>query len=188
MSMPVEDLQGVRRRWWLFLGLGVLLVVLGLLALSEMVFVTLVWVTYFGFLLLFGGLSQIVSAFSSRVGSGFFLQLLVGVLDAIVGVLLIARPVQGALVLTALLGLSFLIGGLFRIGAAASLQYPRWGLSALSGAIAVLLGVIILRDWRDNWEWIIGLFVGIDLLSRGFSWIGIALGLRPARETFPQSA
>jgi len=76
----------------------------------------------------------------------------------------------------------FLVGGLLRIGVAVSLQYPRWGFSAFSGLIGVVLGIAILIDFDESRVVIIGLFVGLELLSRGIAWVVTSLALRGLKE------
>jgi len=180
--MLVEDLNAARNRWWLFLLLGAVLILLGLLALSAMGLFTEIVVFYFGWLFLIGGVLHVVSAFSARVGGGLFFHLLAGLLDGVVGLLILARPEQAAAVLTALLAMLFLVGGLLRIGVAVSLQYPRWGVSAFSGLIGVVLGIAILIDFDESRVVIIGLFVGLELLSRGIAWVVTSLALRGLKE------
>jgi uncharacterized membrane protein HdeD (DUF308 family) len=180
MPMHAADLQVIRSRWWLFLLLGAVLVLLGVLAISVLPFVTEIFVIYLGFLLLIGGIFHTASAFSTRIGSGFFLHLLSGLLDVVLGFIMVALPEVTAGVLTIYLGLLFLIGGLIRAAVAAYVQPPRWGLSIISGGIGVVLGIAILIDWRENSQWIIGLFVALELLQRGFAWILTALALRTA--------
>jgi len=185
MPMPVEDLQAARSRWWLFLVLGGLLIVLGLLAISAMAFFTEVVVLYFGCLFLIGGLVHVISAFGTRLGHGFFFHLLAGLLDAVVGLLIIARPDEAARVLTALLAVLFLVGGLFRAAVAVSLHPPRWGFVLVSGLVGVLLGIAILIDFQESSVIVIGLFVGLDMLARGITWVITALALRQLHEVFP---
>src|SRR5262245_826940 len=120
MPMLIADLQEARHRWWLFLLLGVGLIVLGRFALSAMTIISLLSVIYFGCLLLGGGVAHVVSAFASRIGGGFFLHLLSGVLDVIIGLVMIARPAASAEALTAVLALFFLAGGVTRAIAAAN--------------------------------------------------------------------
>jgi uncharacterized membrane protein HdeD (DUF308 family) len=177
-----EDLDAARNRWWLFLLLGAVLIVLGLLAISAMAFFTDLVVLYFGFLFLIGGVWHIVSAFSARIGGGLFFHLLAGLLDGVVGLLIITHPEKATVVLTALLAVLFLVGGFLRLGMAVSLQYPRWGIGAVSGLIEVLLGIAILIDFDENRVFVIGLFVGLDLLARGISWVITALALRQLRK------
>jgi uncharacterized membrane protein HdeD (DUF308 family) len=56
-----------------------------------------------------------------------------------------------------------------------------WIWVALSGAVTLLLGVLILMRWPVSSLYILGLFLGIDLIVAGASWVGIGLGLRRAR-------
>jgi uncharacterized membrane protein HdeD (DUF308 family) len=186
--MPAEDLLAARSRWWLFLILGAALIVLGLFALSAMELFTAISVIYFGCLFVVGGAFHVGSAFSARVGSGFFTHLLIGLLDAAVGVLMLARPEAAATFLTALLGLMFLGGGLFRAMVAVGVRPPRWGASLLGGVVSAVLGVVILVDIEENRVWVIGLLVGIDFLSRGIAWVVTALALRHLHGQLPEKA
>jgi uncharacterized membrane protein HdeD (DUF308 family) len=178
MSNVADGLQELRSRWWWLLVLGVLLVVLGLVALSAMVVATLATVIYFGVLLLISGASHVASAFSARAGRGLFFHLLIGLLDAVVGLVMVARPDKAALVLTLVLAVAFLVGGAFRIISAFAIRYPGWPLLALSGVIGLALGACILLEWPESGMWVIGLFLGIDLISRGLSWVTTALAVR----------
>ena len=66
----------------------------------------------------------------------------------------------------------------FRIVAALSYRFASWGWPLLSGVIDVILGVLIWQEWPASALWVIGLFVGINLLFRGFNWIALGLALR----------
>jgi uncharacterized membrane protein HdeD (DUF308 family) len=161
----------------------VLLILLGLFAIGAAPLFTLVAVIFCGYLLLIGGALHVASAFMTRPGSGFFVELLLGFLDAAIGLMILTRPMGARAVLTALLAIFFLAGGLFRAAVATGLQYPRWGLSVLSGLFGVVLGIVILIDWEESQDWVLGLLVGIDLLSRGCAWVATALALRGLSET-----
>jgi uncharacterized membrane protein HdeD (DUF308 family) len=190
MPMLVEELRAAQGRWWLFLIVGALMFVLGLLAISSPAFMatlTVVVVIYVGILLLVAGAAHVVAAFSTRIGGGFFFHLLAGVLDAIIGLMMVARPDRMLGVLTALLAVLFLVGGLFRAGVAVALQPPRWGLMVLSGLLGVALGVFILIDLDENQVWVIGLLVGVELVFRGISWVITSLALRQFKDALPGS-
>ncbi len=177
MNTLVEDLTTAQRRWWVFLVLGVLMIVLGIIAISMPVVITLGGVLYFGILLLIDGAWQVVSAFTTRHG-GLFFHLLLGFLDAIVGILLLSHPEVGALAITALLAVLFLVGGLLRAALAAGLHYPGWGWSVVSGLIGAVLGIYILVNWQEMGPVLIGLLIGIDLLFRGWAWLFSSFALR----------
>ncbi len=161
----------------LFIALGVALIVVGLIAISVSVFTTLVSVIFLGVLLLISGAFVVVDAFRYwwHKWSGFFLHLVIGVLYLAAGLILISNPLSGAISLTLLLAIFYILLGGFRIVGSFSLQTPRWGWSLFNGIIALLLGILILAHWPASSLFIIGLFVGIDLLVSGFAYIMLAL-------------
>src|SRR5262249_53816892 len=147
-----------------FLGLGVLLIVVGAMAVGSIYIQTLTTiflVALFGWLLVVGGVVEVVNAFLARTWRGFFVQLLGGILHLVVGGLLIEKPDRGAMVLTFMLAVVFLIGGTFRIVGALVTRPSGWVWVALNGVITLALGAAIWRGWPATSEWVIGLFVGI---------------------------
>jgi uncharacterized membrane protein HdeD (DUF308 family) len=174
-TVHVEQELTLNRGW--FLILGVILIVLGLAAAGSAAAVGEAYVLYLGFVLVFSGAVSALQAFRTRNWSGFFLPLFVAILDVIVGLLMLTHPGELAAVMTLLLAAFFFISGLVRILAAVSLRFPSWWWSVLAGVIAVLLGVAIWRRWPLSSYWVIGLFLGIELLSRGWSLVMFALAL-----------
>ena len=174
----LAGIEEIRRNWGWFLALGIALVLLGVFALVAAEIATLASVLLFGWLVLVGGVFEVVAAFWARQWSGFILHLLVGFLYVVVGGLMIGHPVAVAAGLTLLLVALFLTGGVFRIVAATMLRYPNWGWSVLDGVIALLLGVMIWANWPESSLLVIGTFVGIALVFRGWAWVMFALALR----------
>ncbi len=117
-------------------------------------------------------------AFWAGRWGGFLVNLLVGLLYIVTAFFIIDAPLEGAVALTLLLALMFFVSGLFRMVAALVLRYPMWGWSLASGIISVLLGVMIYRQWPASGLWVIGMFVGIELIFNGWTWIMLSLGLR----------
>ncbi len=72
----------------------------------------------------------------------------------------------------------FLIGGLFQLIGSLTVHVPGWGWQAVDGIITLVLGVLVLSQWPVSGLWVIGLFIGIDLIFYGGAWIALALGLR----------
>ena len=139
------SLDQVRHSWGWFVALGVALVVLGIVCITGEVATTLISVIVLGWLLLLSGVMALVHAFRTRTWTGFFLYLLSAVLRVFVGYTLVRYPLIGALSLTLILAALFIVGGVFRAIGAASLRFPRWGWTAASGLIAVLLGLDAAR-------------------------------------------
>jgi uncharacterized membrane protein HdeD (DUF308 family) len=184
LSTAPSEATSVRGHWgWVFF-LGIVMILVGVLAIAYPVAATLTTVKVFGFLLLFGGLIDAAGAFWVGRAGGFLLHLLCGVLTAFLGLILLDKPVLGAAVYTLVLAVFFVATGLFRIVLALSHRFSGWGWVALNGAVGLFLGVLIWRELPEAALWVIGTFVGIDLLFNGLSWVMLGLGLR----TVPRSA
>lgn len=110
----------LRRKWGWFVALGIIQVLLRMIALGATVVVTLASVVLFGWLLLIGGVLSVGHAFWQQHWSGFFIDLAMGILNAVVGFMMIAHPLAGAETLTLLIAMFLFMGGIFRIVAALS--------------------------------------------------------------------
>jgi uncharacterized membrane protein HdeD (DUF308 family) len=177
MNPSTQELHSLRDNWVWLLALGVGLIVLGLLALGSEFTPWAVTMTFAVFLLV-GGVMEIAAAFWARRWSGFFLHLLFGFLYVVVGMLMIDHPGVAVNALTLALAVSFLAGGLVRIVVALNRRFSNWEWVLLSGIVTFLLGFMIWRRWPNDSEWIIGLFVGIELIFTGWSWVALALTVR----------
>jgi uncharacterized membrane protein HdeD (DUF308 family) len=172
------DLEEFRHNWGWFLVLGVALVILGTVALGWSVFVTLASILFFGWLLIFAGALETIQAFWQRKWGGFFLHLLGGILSVVVGIIIVANPGAGALVLTLVMAVFFMVAGLFRIITALVTRFPHWGWLLFSGLITLGLGLLIWRQWPLSGLWVIGTFIGIDMIITGWTWIMLSLAGR----------
>lgn len=168
------------KNWCWFFIWGISLFILGILAISFAAFTTLLSVIFLGFILFISGAVIIIDTFTFwwRKWPGFFIHLIMGILYAIVGLILINNPVWGSVSLTLLLAVFYVIVGLFRIIYSQSIRLPKRGWSLFNGIIALILGGLILAQWPASSLFIIGLFVGIDLLFSGWGYMMAALSAR----------
>jgi uncharacterized membrane protein HdeD (DUF308 family) len=173
-----HGLSALRGNWFWFVLLGIALVVLGTVALSAVVIASLAAAVILGSLILVGGVAETLGAFWCRGWSGFFLHLLSGVLAIVIGILFLRAPVAELLALTLLVACYLMVGGVFKIVAVLCYRFAAWGWPLVSGIIDVVLGVMIWQQWPASALWVIGLFVGINMIFRGFNWIGLGLALR----------
>jgi uncharacterized membrane protein HdeD (DUF308 family) len=173
-----DERASLRRLWWLFLALGLVSVIVGLLAISSAFVATLASVVVFGVLLLVAGVTEVVHAVMVRTSRHFALHLLAAALYLLVGLFMLEDPVRAAAVLTLLLAASFLVGGLLRVIFSFAEKFPGWPWVLLNGVVDLILGVLIWRGWPESSLWVIGVFVGIDLLFHGWSWVILALAVR----------
>lgn len=175
------DIGEVRQNWGWFLALGLLLVVLGVGVIGSSFFATLFSIMFLGIFLLGAGIIQIVQTFMARKWSGVFLSLLLAVLYLVTGFLCVARPEITAITLTLWIAAFFFIAGLFRMISSLILRFDHWGWIFFNGLITFILGILIFSDWPISGLWVIGLFIGIDLVLTGVSWIALSLTARTIR-------
>jgi uncharacterized membrane protein HdeD (DUF308 family) len=187
-TMPGAEIQNLEvqfshdlvQYWGWFLALGIGLLALGVAAVARAVTATVVSMVFFGWLLVLAGAIEVVQAVAVGHWAGFFQHLFGAVLFLVAGFIMVFRPLITAEVLTLFMALFFLIGGLFQLIGAAWVGLPGWGWSAVDGVITFVLGLLVLAQWPASGLWVIGLFLGIDLIFYGLAWIAIALSLRGA--------
>jgi len=149
-----------------------------MLAIGSTVSVTLFSMIFLGSLLVLGGIVYIANAFKTRHGASFFLSLLAGIFYAVVGVMLIIHPAIGAITVTLLMAAFYTVTGLFKIFVSVFQRFAHWGWVFFSGIVSLLLGLLIWSEWPISGLWIIGLFIGIDLIIAGWIWIALSLNLK----------
>lgn len=180
-SPQSSEMQVLQHHWGWFLSLGMALIVLGATAISLPLLAALTIEILLGWILVISGLTHVTHAFWERRWRGFMLELLSGILYLVIGLILLAYPLQGVLTLTLLLAIFLIIEGGFKIILAWRLRpLPNWGWALVSGLIALLLGVMIWGRWPTTATWVIGLFIGIDLIFGGWSMVMVALTARRA--------
>jgi len=154
-----------------FLALGVSLVALGSLAIYFSAFTTLISIFYLGFLLIVFGIFETVQSTNLTRWSSFFLHLFLGVIYIVGGGLIIAHPLISEINITLLLAFFFIVGGLLKTIFALTHRMVNQGWRILDGIVTLLLGILILQEWPESGLWVIGMFVGINMLLTGWTWI-----------------
>lgn len=183
MSADVEG--GVETQlgesWRYLAAVGGVIAVLGLLAIAFPFVTGLSLSVLFGVLLVVGGIGHIAHAFSARGWTGFLAQVLLAVLYGVGGIALLVNPVVGLATLTLVLAGFFLADGVVEMGMGLRLRPGSgWGWLVASGALAVLIGVLVWVGWPSTAAWALGALFGINLLSTGLSMVLLALGGRRA--------
>ncbi|MBS4168672.1 HdeD family acid-resistance protein [Parachlamydia sp. AcF125] len=173
-----QQFDQIRRNWASFMAVGILLIILGSAAIGFSVFTTLFSIFILGSLLTSTGILQIVQSFWARKWSGLFLSAALGILYLVTGVICFARPAASAMALTLLIAAFSLINGLVKMFNATLLRFSQSGWVFLNGLITFILGILILADWPVSGLWVIGLFVGIDILLLGWTWVLLALSAK----------
>ena len=194
MTQPnIEQVQqavatSLHEHWVLFLIEGIILVVLGLIAIVVPPIATLAVELLFGWLFLLSGIMGLITTFWMRDAPGFWWSLLSGVLGIAAGIVLLVWPLSGVLSLTLVLIVFFTIEGIASIMYALEHKLElsgRWGFMLASGIIDLIIAAIILFGLPGSAAWALGLLVGINLAFGGAALIAMALHARLLR---PQMA
>lgn len=177
--------KALHDHWVLYLVEGVVLLVLGATAIVLPPLATLAVTILFGWLFLVSGVVGLFTTFWMRAAPGFWWSLLSALLAVVVGGLLLAMPIGGALSLTIVLVAFFIIEG------AASIMFAldhkrqlsgQWGWMLFSGIVDLVLAAIIFAGLPGTAAWAIGLLIGINMIFGGSALIAMALHARKAAE------
>jgi uncharacterized membrane protein HdeD (DUF308 family) len=175
------------RKWFVFQ--GIVMLVLGCLAVAEPVIASGAADIYIGGLFLFSGLLGLVAMFSERDASAFFWSLLTSALSLAVGILLIWKPDEGAVSLTLVLTAFFIAEGAFQVGTSISYRdvLPgSWGSLLASGITDLVLAGLIICFWPQSASWTLGLTVGINLITTGLAILMTAIEVRNVGKSLKQ--
>ena len=169
--------------------IGVLLIVLGIVAIALPAVSTIVAENWIALILTSAGTAKLVYAFQNRNSIGFIWKLLLSVLYIATGVVLFVYPLTGVLTLTLLLGSFLLTEGVFELILAFRLRtQPNWTWVLVDGIITLVLGGMIWFQWPFDAPWLIGTLVGASVLSTGISRVMLSLHPPSARNNSDQAA
>jgi uncharacterized membrane protein HdeD (DUF308 family) len=179
MATTLEQGQRLRSSWiWLAL-FGVISLVGGVLALLNPFAATLAATLLAGWFFIAMGVLQIIQSFQIRGWGGFLWSLLFGVLALLVGLSLAFNPLAGMVSLTLLVAVLLLVMGIVKVMYAFSLRpVSGWGWVLFSGLVSIALAVMILTDFPWSVGNILGILLGIELVSNGILFLLVAFGVR----------
>ena len=173
------DVAPLRAKWGWIVALGVVYVFAGFVALGSVVMATVASVLVVGIMMIIAGAAEIINAFQIKSWGRFLFWLALGVLYIVAGFVAFDNPLLTAVWLTLILGAALVASGIVRIFLGFNMQHGSpWIWVVVSGLITLLLGVIILVHWPVSSLWTLGIFLGVDLVFAGASWIGLGMGLR----------
>lgn len=179
--LQVDAARSIRKHWLLFVVEGIVLVVLGLLAVLLPPLATLGVTLFLGWLFVISGIMGLIATFWARQAPGFWWSLLSAVLGIAVGLVLLVSPASGAVSLTLVLTVFFAVEGIASIMYALDHRQQlsgRWGFMLLSGLIDLILAAMILIGLPGTAAWAIGLLVGINMIFGGSALIAMGLHAR----------
>ena len=190
MTLPAHNQEGsldvaaiMRQHWKAMLIEGILLAILGVLAIALPLLASIAITLFLGWMFLISGVAGLILTFWARQLPGFWWSLLSAVLALIAGIILIGWPIQGTVSLTLVLGVFFIMEGV------ASIMYAldhrrelngRWGWMVAAGILDLIISALIITGLPGSAAWAIGLLVGINLIFGGTSLMGMALAAKRA--------
>ncbi|MGD9658967.1 MAG: HdeD family acid-resistance protein [Methylocystis sp.] len=172
-------LHHLRRKWGWIVALGALMLIGGLFALYNVATATIVTVIYVGAAMLVAGAMEIITAVQIRPWGRALLWGVIGIITILAGFFTFQHPWLAAVSLTALIGVALIVAGLFKLILAWHIRdVGPWGLIAFSGVISVVLGGMIMAEWPMSGLYILGLFLAVNLIFEGVSWITVGLSAK----------
>ena len=169
--------------WRLFLTEGIILFILGMLAIVVPVIATIAVAVLIGWLLLVSGVVGLIATLRTRTAPGFVWSLISAIIGIAAGIVLLAWPLSGALSLTLILTVFLVLEGVVSIlyGFEHKRELSgRWGVMLFSGLVDLILAGIIFAGLPGTAAWAIGLLVGVNLVFGGSALIAMALHARDA--------
>jgi uncharacterized membrane protein HdeD (DUF308 family) len=176
-----EFAQGVKKNWGVILFMGILFIIGGVSAISYPLLWTGGVVLMLGWVILFSGIFRFVDAFATMKQVGFIWKIMGSLLYILAGIFILKFPLTGAVTLTLILGMFFIIEGISKTALAAEIKPLKgWVWTMFDGAITILFGILILSFLGNSALWLVGLLLGIKLLFAGWDLVYLGLALKNA--------
>jgi uncharacterized membrane protein HdeD (DUF308 family) len=174
-----EGIKALRAKSGWIIAFGIVAMLAGVVALGSVVMATASAVLIVGIMMLIAGGAEIFAAFNVKDWGHRLFWLLLGALYAFAGFVCLQNPFQAATILTLLLGIALIVGGLLRIFLATQMrQGTPWGWVVFSGILSFLLGAMIVAHWPYSSFYVLGIFLGVDLIFIGATWLSVGFALK----------
>ena len=174
---PIQNIDpaSVKKNAGFVITLGVLTIILGMLAIGSPFFAGTLWAVWVGAGILIGGIFQLIGSIKAKAIWG----ILWGVLSIVAGGYFLTRPLLGLAVVTLFFAIYLFVEGITKIVLSFQIKPDAgWGWILFSGIITLALGIMIWRHWPSSAVWVIGTFVGINILFSGFALITLGSAAR----------
>jgi uncharacterized membrane protein HdeD (DUF308 family) len=180
-SLAGEIRQEIKSATGWSVALGILLVVLGIGAIAVPLASSLAVAFWIAWVLIGCGVIELIYAIQTRAEGGILWKILCAAAYLVAGIYLLVNPLNAVAALALMLSIFLVVQGLFEVIMAIQIRpAPNWGWMLFSGALTLLLGGMLWSEWPGNSLWLIGLVVGISLISSGISRIMLSLVVRQA--------
>lgn len=175
----ISDINNLKQKSNWFIVVGIILIILGALALGYQFIATVFSVYFIGTLLIIAGVAQVLHSFSIKGFGQTALWAIMGILYIFIGLMSFVKPIAVSSALTLVISFLLIMSGFTQIFAAFNNRnLPRWGWILTSGIITLILGLIIITGWPYDSLWVLGMFLGIDLVFQGWAYVAIGVALK----------
>ena len=165
---------------WVAILLGLVFIAVGVIVLGNVYAATLASTMVLGVCAIIVGGFEIAHACWTKGWGGFIWQVLLGLLSLAAGIVLLAHPVAGSVVVTYVFGLALLVSGVLRIFLGMRHWRALGWVLVLSGAFGVAAGLVVLAGWPYTGLWVIGFVLGVDFVLHGAGWLAFAISRKLA--------
>ncbi|MBL8824061.1 MAG: DUF308 domain-containing protein [Planctomycetia bacterium] len=163
--------------WLLFLGSGLFMAILGLVMFAYAIFNAVTIMLFLGGGLIIASVIQLANSCWARPWKGFSFSIILGMVYLITGLLLIEYRLQASMALTLVVAAGLMIAGSVKIILSIIEHWDGWILSLVSGVLTTILGFSIWLEWPFHGIWVIGCYLGVELILSGCTWIRLGASL-----------
>ena len=177
--MAETVLGGIKRASGWSIAFGILMILAGMIAICAPLIAGVVIVYIVAWTAIFNGGAQLVYGFRTQSGGRLVLEILLGLLYIVAGIFILLHPGGGLLALTLIIACFLLVYGVFALVLAFQMRpHPGWGWMLFDAIVTVLVGILIWAHWPINSEWVVGTLVGISFIVSGVSRLMLSLTVR----------
>ncbi len=180
-TMASGLLGGIKDNAKLAVTIGIILIIVGLLAIASPLAAGMSITIVVGTLLIIGGIGECFLAFQAGAFGRGLLIFIVGALMAVAGFYMISQPVAGLATITLFLTAYFIVSGIFEIIAAVQIRPASgWGWMLFNGIVTLLLGILLWRQFPLSGAWAVGVLFGIKMIFSGWTLVFIGNAVKGA--------
>ena len=164
--------------------IAVLMIGLGIVAIVFPFFASVASTLVFGWVFIFAGIAQVVYALQLRGAGHVIWKLVLGLLYFLAGIFVVAKPLEGVLAFTLVLGVTIFVQGIIQVSIAFQLRRtsPNWGWMLVSGLIGIIFGIFVWSSFPFSAVWLIGTLIGVNLLFDGMWMLTLHSGQQRAAQ------
>ena len=180
-SMASGLLGGIKDNAKLAVTIGIILIIVGVLAIASPLAAGMSITIVVGTLLIIGGIGECFLAFQAGAFGRGLLIFIVGALMAVAGFYLVSQPMSGLAKITLFLSAYFIASGIFEIIAAVQIRPASgWGWMLINGIVTLLLGILLWRQFPLSGAWAVGVLFGIKMVVSGLTLVFIGNAVKGA--------